>query len=190
MSDDRTSPSTVGSVGSEVKHPEPAWRKTSSRATGAYVDVAEHDGMIMLRDPKQSLGNVLSCTPKQWQSFIRKIKAGKFDDLAKSKPRTPTRATRPERAKVAHSVREETPPVNWLDLLDRILSRATSSWGTCLMHVALIAVTFAGLGTVAHAATGVSPWVAAGGSLGGGIVAGVTAYTRRRANKQVKGDGT
>jgi hypothetical protein len=88
----------------------------------------------------------------------------------------------------SESVREKTAPKNGLDLADRILIRATSSWRSCLMHLSFLAVSFAGLGLLAHAATGVSPWVAAVGSVGGGAVAGGTAYAHRGASKPVKND--
>jgi hypothetical protein len=80
--------------------------------------------------------------------------------------------------------------MNWLDLVDRILDRATSSWDKFLMHLALLAAFFGGLGLVAHAVSGVSPWVAAVGSLGGGAAAGSAAYGRRRAVKAVKNGET
>ncbi len=59
----------------------PAWRKSSFCASGECVEVAEHDGMIVLRDSKEPRGGMLRYTTEEWQSFVRGIKAGEFDHL-------------------------------------------------------------------------------------------------------------
>ena len=155
---------TAADPSSRARSVTPAigWRKSSYSQSGECVEVGQRTGMIVLRDSNKARGPVLRYTAEEWESFVRGIKAGEFDDLTAPK-----------------SV-----PLNWLDLIDRIMCRATSSWSKCLMHLILLAAIFGGLGIIAHVATGVSPWVAAAGSLGGGAAAGGTVYARRRANKR------
>jgi len=45
------------------------------------VEIAELNGMIVMRDSKDPHGPTLRYTAEQWQSFIRAIKASAFDDL-------------------------------------------------------------------------------------------------------------
>lgn len=59
----------------------PAWRKSSFCASGECVEVAEQNGMIVLRDSKEPDGGMLSCTSGEWQLFVHDIKAGEFDHL-------------------------------------------------------------------------------------------------------------
>jgi hypothetical protein len=80
--------------------------------------------------------------------------------------------------------------MNWLDFVGRILERATSSWDKFLMHLVLLAAFFVGLGLVAHAVSGVSPWVAAVAGPVSGAAGGSAAYARRRAVKAVKNGET
>jgi hypothetical protein len=160
------------------------WRKASFCASGECVEVAVRDGMIVVRDSKNPRGRMLRFTTEEWQAFVRGVKAGGFD--------YPTGSHRAKESAVqpTESVRDKSAPENWLDLVDRILYRATSTWRKCLMHLALLAVFFGGLGMVAYAAAGVSPWIAAAGSLGGGAAAGGAAYARRRSGKPVKNGET
>jgi hypothetical protein len=58
-----------------------AWHKSSFCASGECVEVAEQDGMIMLRDSKDPRGGMLRYTTEEWQSFVHGIKAGEFDSL-------------------------------------------------------------------------------------------------------------
>ena len=60
---------------------QPAWRRASFCASGECVEVAQRNGMIILRDSKEPRGSVLHYTPEEWQSFVRGIKAGEFDNL-------------------------------------------------------------------------------------------------------------
>ncbi len=65
----------------------PVWRKTSFCASGECVEVAQRNGMIVLRSTKGSRGISMGprrvhCTTEEWQSFILGVKAGEFDDLA------------------------------------------------------------------------------------------------------------
>jgi hypothetical protein len=169
---------------SEAKQTEqPVWRKASFSASGECVEVAQSNGMVTLRSPQKPRGRVYY-TSKEWQTFIRGVKAGEFDDLTRSK-----RAKKPT-VKPVESVRDDSAPEDWLDLVDRILFRATSTWPKFLMHLVLLVVFFGGLGWVAHAAAGVSPWIAAAGSLGGGAAAGGAAYARHRAAKSAKNGGS
>jgi hypothetical protein len=153
---------------------QPEWRKASPSGHGACIEVAMGNDVIFLRDSRKP-------------SFVLAVKAGEFDDLAKLTDNRKNAVQRPTNGH-SESVREKSAPKNWLDLADRILIRATSSWRSCLMHLSFLAAAFAVLGLLAHAATGVSPWVAAVGTVGGGAVAGGTAYARSRANKPVKND--
>lgn len=57
----------------------PAWRTASFCAAGECVQVAQRDGVIMLRDSAQPDGDVLRYAPEQWRSFLRTVKAGEFD---------------------------------------------------------------------------------------------------------------
>jgi len=58
---------------------EPAWRKASFCASGECVEVAQQDGMIVLRDSKEPGGSLLRYTAEEWQSFVLGVKAGEFD---------------------------------------------------------------------------------------------------------------
>lgn len=164
---------------SEARQTQPVWRKASFSASGDCVEVAERDSMIMMRDSNSPRSHMLRYTAEEWQAFLHGVKAGEFDDLA---PQGGMKFT----VRPTDSVRDDSAPQNGLDLADRVLFRATSTWRKCLMHLVLLAVIFVGLGTVAHAAVGVSPWIAAAGSIGGGAAAGGAAYARRRAVKQVR----
>jgi hypothetical protein len=97
----------------------------------------------------------------------REVRASGETSISQPKPRHPT-------------VREKSAPINLLDLIDRLLVRATSSWQAVLMHLALVATVFVGLAAVGHLLTGVSPWTVGLTVLGGGVGAGGTAYRRHR----------
>jgi hypothetical protein len=56
-----------------------SWRRASFCASGECVEVAQRDGMIVMRDSKQPHGRVLHYTAEEWQSFVRGVKAGEFD---------------------------------------------------------------------------------------------------------------
>jgi hypothetical protein len=58
-----------------------AWRKPSFCQSGECVEVAELNGMIVIRDSKDLRGRMLHYTMEEWQAFIRGIKAGEYDDL-------------------------------------------------------------------------------------------------------------
>lgn len=66
---------------------QPAWRKASFCASGECVEVAQRNGMIILRSPNGPRGvsvgprRRVRYTSQEWQTFVRGIKAGEFDDL-------------------------------------------------------------------------------------------------------------
>lgn len=57
------------------------WRTASRCAGGECVEVAQRDGVMMLRDSTQPRGTVLHCTGAEWRSLVGSIKAGSFDGL-------------------------------------------------------------------------------------------------------------
>jgi hypothetical protein len=67
---------------------QPVWRKASFCASGECVEVAQRNGMIVLRSsngPRRiSLGprRRVHYTAQEWQAFLRGVKAGEFDDLS------------------------------------------------------------------------------------------------------------
>lgn len=54
---------------------EVAWRKSSHSANGNCVEVAA-PGQVLVRDSKNPEGPVLSFTPDEWRTFLRKARAG------------------------------------------------------------------------------------------------------------------
>jgi len=58
------------------------WRKASYSASngGGCVEVADHDGMILVRDTKDhGRGPVHRYTPREWRAFIVGVRNGEFD---------------------------------------------------------------------------------------------------------------
>jgi hypothetical protein len=60
---------------------QPAWRRASYCAAGECVEVAQRDGMIMLRDSTQPHGSVLHYAAKEWRHFVRNVRTGEFGEL-------------------------------------------------------------------------------------------------------------
>lgn len=66
---------------------QPAWRKARFCQSGECVEVAQQKGMIVLRSSNRprriSVGprGRLYYTSEEWQTFIKGVKAGDFDDL-------------------------------------------------------------------------------------------------------------
>lgn len=60
---------------------EPAFRTASFCASGECVEVAQGDGVVILRDSTQPLGGRLHYGARDWGSFVRDIKSGKLDRL-------------------------------------------------------------------------------------------------------------
>jgi len=52
------------------------WRKAC--ASGACVEVAQHNGTYLIRDSKNPAGPVLEFTDSEWDSFVAGVKAGTF----------------------------------------------------------------------------------------------------------------
>lgn len=57
------------------------WRKASFCASGECVEVAQRDGVIILRDSVQPAGHMLHYAVREWRSFVSNIKAGELDGL-------------------------------------------------------------------------------------------------------------
>jgi hypothetical protein len=63
------------------------WRKASFCASGECVEVAQRNGMIVLRSANGPRGisvgprRHVHYTTQEWQTFVRGVKAGEFDDL-------------------------------------------------------------------------------------------------------------
>jgi hypothetical protein len=64
-----------------------SWRRASFCASNECVEVAPHDGMIVMRNSREPDGVALRYTFEEWQSFVHGVKAGEFDDLGTSLPR-------------------------------------------------------------------------------------------------------
>jgi len=60
---------------------QPVWRKASFCGSGECVEVAELNGMVVMRDSKDPHGHMLRYTTEEWRSFALGIKAGEFDDV-------------------------------------------------------------------------------------------------------------
>lgn len=61
---------------------DPRWRKSSFSGNGgaSCVEVAGHDGMILVRDTKDhGKGPVHRYTPDEWRAFIAGVRNGEFD---------------------------------------------------------------------------------------------------------------
>jgi hypothetical protein len=105
-------------------------------------------------------------------------------------PPLPPATTEPEHQPPEQTPRESQPPTTLLDLIDRIMIRATSSLRLFLMNLVLIVVFFAGLGVLAHILVGVSSWEAAIETLGSSITTGLTALLvgRRKGRAAVRSE--
>ena len=57
------------------------WQRASFCASGECVEIAQRDGVIFMRNSREERRHVLRYTPEEWQSFIRGVKAGEFDDF-------------------------------------------------------------------------------------------------------------
>lgn len=69
------SPDQVG------KPTQPVFRTASFCAGGECVEVAQRDGVIILRDSTQPDGSMLHYAVEDWGSFVRNIKSGQLDCL-------------------------------------------------------------------------------------------------------------
>jgi hypothetical protein len=60
---------------------EPVFRTASFCASGECIEVAQADGVVILRDSTQPLGSRLHYGASDWGFFVRDIKSGKLDRL-------------------------------------------------------------------------------------------------------------
>jgi hypothetical protein len=60
---------------------QPTFRRASFCGATECIEVAERDGMIVLRDSTQPHGSMLHYTAGDWGSFVRSIKSGQLDSL-------------------------------------------------------------------------------------------------------------
>ena len=58
-----------------------AWRKASFCASRECIEVAQQDGVVLIRDSVQPYGVVLQSPAQHWQSLLRRVKAGELDHL-------------------------------------------------------------------------------------------------------------
>ena len=56
-----------------------AFRRSSFCGTGECIEVAQRNGVIVLRDSTQPQSRMLNYAPEDWRSFVGRIKAGRFD---------------------------------------------------------------------------------------------------------------
>ena len=61
-----------------ARQAEPIWRRASFCGSGECVEVAELNGMVVMRDSKDPHGPMLRYTADEWRSFVRAVKAGEF----------------------------------------------------------------------------------------------------------------
>jgi len=55
------------------------WRRSSQCGSGACVEVATGDSVVLMRDAKDPAGPSLSFSHLGWADFVGGIKAGEFD---------------------------------------------------------------------------------------------------------------
>ena len=55
-----------------------AWRRASFCASGECVEVAQRDGVVILRDSTQPSGRTLHWGAEEWRVFIRTVKTDEF----------------------------------------------------------------------------------------------------------------
>jgi hypothetical protein len=58
-----------------------AFRAASFCGNTECVEVAQRDGLIVLRDSTQPQGTMLHYAVDDWGSFVRNIKSGQLDNL-------------------------------------------------------------------------------------------------------------
>jgi hypothetical protein len=167
---------------------QPMWRRASYCASNECIEVARQDDLIILRNSEEAGGNVLRYTVEEWLAFVRGVKAGEFDDLC-----WPDAVRNSHGTRASSEARAGSCPESSLDLIDRVLDRATVSWSKVWMHLVLfaplfflIAAFFGCLGMAVHAATGMSAWVAAASSFIAAVGPGAAAYIHFRPIKSTK----
>ena len=61
---------------------QPAWRRASFCASTECVEVAEQDGVIMVRDSAHPSGGTVQWTVEAWRTFVRAIRADSILSLS------------------------------------------------------------------------------------------------------------
>jgi hypothetical protein len=60
--------------------PLTTWRKSSrSGSQGNCVEVATGQALVGIRDSKDIIRAIVTCSPGEWDNFIKAVKAGQFD---------------------------------------------------------------------------------------------------------------
>jgi hypothetical protein len=59
-----------------------AWRKASFCASRECIEVGQRNRVVLIRDSVQPHGSVLESAARDWQSLIRRVKAGELDYLS------------------------------------------------------------------------------------------------------------
>ena len=52
---------------------QPKWRRSSDCYSSDCVEVAAHQGHVLIRDSSANVGPVLRFTPDQWRRFARQL---------------------------------------------------------------------------------------------------------------------
>jgi len=58
-----------------------AWRKASFCASRECIEVGQRNGVVLIRDSARPDGAVLESPARNWQSLVRRVKAGELDHL-------------------------------------------------------------------------------------------------------------
>jgi hypothetical protein len=58
-----------------------SWRTAGLCASKECVEVAQRDGVVMLRDSTQPHGTVLRYATQEWHAFVSEIQSGQRDNL-------------------------------------------------------------------------------------------------------------
>lgn len=57
------------------------WRRASFCASGECVEIAQRGNTILVRNSNEPERRAVRYTPEEWQSFVKGVKAGEFDDI-------------------------------------------------------------------------------------------------------------
>jgi Domain of unknown function (DUF397) len=58
-----------------------AWRRASFCQSRECIEVGQRNGVVLIRDSVQPHGGVLESPARDWQSLLRRVKAGELDYL-------------------------------------------------------------------------------------------------------------
>jgi hypothetical protein len=122
-------------VNAELLRSAPNWRKSSFCVAGKCVEIAQENGLVVLRNSSKP-GTQLSYTREEWQAFARGLEAGEFDEVFRRGGPQPFRSGRKKKrqdeplpgiSQWLPEGRLVTSPSNPWDYQDRQNSRAMSS---------------------------------------------------------------